>query len=90
MEGRNTMRYINTSEHDVDEMTPEEVEDNSLSETELEELYDEWLDEVYGDVPVAGLEFSTSRLLKEADPIAHRVGFLDWLDSYWTEVIESD
>ena len=45
---------------------------------ELEELYKEMLDECYGTVTVAGMEYETSRALYELDPIAYRVGFNDW------------
>lgn len=52
-----------------------------LQDYELEELYKEMLDEVYGVVKVAGYEYETSRTLQEIDPTAYRVGFNDWLDS---------
>jgi hypothetical protein len=52
-----------------------------LQDYELEELYKESLDEIYGTVKVAGYEYDTSRALYELDPIAYRVGFSDWLDS---------
>ena len=39
------------------------------------------LDECYGTISVAGMEYDTSRALYELDPIAYRVGFNDWLDS---------
>lgn len=45
-----------------------------------EERYDDMLDELYGDVEIAGLTYSTSRALKEIDPTAYRVGFADWED----------
>jgi len=44
------------------------------------EAYDEMLDEIYGDVNIAGHQYSTSRALSEVDPIAYRVGFSDYLD----------
>lgn len=43
--------------------------------------YDDMLDEVYPDLTVAGMGMSTSRVLKEVDPIAYRVGFSDWCDA---------
>lgn len=52
-----------------------------LQDYELEEQYKEMLDECYGTVKVAGMEYDTSRALYELDPIAYRVGFSDWLDS---------
>jgi hypothetical protein len=47
-----------------------------------EKDYDEFLDEVYGDVQIAGLKYSTSLALKEIDPVAYRCGFADW-ESEW-------
>lgn len=53
----------------------------ALADWELEGRYDEYLDEVYPSVSVAGYEYSTSRALKEIDPTAYRCGFVDWLDA---------
>lgn len=59
----------------------------TLSEYELAGMYDDMLDDVYGDVEIAGLTYSTSHALKEVDPIAYRVGFSDWLDAEgWEEL----
>lgn len=52
-----------------------------VSDYELHERYDDMLDDVYGEVSIAGYEYSTSNALKNVDPIAYRVGFADWLDS---------
>lgn len=49
------------------------------------EAYDDMLDEVYPD-QIFGIP--ASRILREVDPIAYRVGFSDWLDS--PEVSEDD
>lgn len=45
------------------------------------ELYRDMLDDVYGDVTVAGMTYTTSRALEVLDPIAFRVGFSDWTDA---------
>lgn len=47
------------------------------------EAYDDMLDEVYGEP----MGYPASRILREVDPIAYRVGFHDWLDA---EDIDSD
>lgn len=52
-----------------------------IPEHKLEDRYDEMLDDVYGDVEVAGMSYATSRVLKEIDDVAYRTGFNDWLDS---------
>ena len=48
--------------------------------------YDEMLDEVYA-LESKDFPYAASRVLREVDPIAYRVGFWDWLDS---EGIDSD
>ncbi len=52
-----------------------------IEESEAEELYSDMLDEAYGSVKIAGIEFSPSMILKELDPIAYSCGLSDWLDS---------
>lgn len=47
-----------------------------------EDEYDDFIDEIYGEtVMIAGCEYSTSRALKELDPIAYQCGYADWLDA---------
>lgn len=48
---------------------------------QLEEMYDDMLDDVYGTVEVASMTYDTSVLLKNADPIAYRVGMAEFADS---------
>ena len=56
-----------------------------LYEYDLEERFNEMLDEIYGTVSVAGIEFGASRVLEELDPIAHRTAMLDYADSLMRE-----
>lgn len=58
----------------------------TLQEYEAEKLYNDMLDDVYGDCEVAGMKYQTSRALKELDPIAYRCGLLDWADAEGYEV----
>lgn len=51
---------------------------SKMTEYEIEESYDMMLDDVYGIVTVAGMQYDTSRALKELDPIAYRVGMSDY------------
>ena len=44
-------------------------------------MFNDFLDNVYGEVEVAGMTFNTSRALDQLDPIAWRQRFLNWLDS---------
>lgn len=48
---------------------------------DIESLYNDMLDEVYGVVSIAGLEYSTSDALKRLDPIAYQCGLNDYIDS---------
>ena len=50
-----------------------------MTDYELHVMFDEWLDDVYGNAEIAGYEYQTSRVLKQVDPIAYRVGFSDWI-----------
>lgn len=55
-----------------------------LSMEQAEEMYDDMIDEIYGEVKV-GVTFSASRVLKELDPIAYRCGFNDYMDSLFED-----
>lgn len=53
---------------------------------DIESLYDDMLDDTYGVVSIAGLEYSTtSDALKRLDPIAYRCGLSDYIDSLLTD-----
>lgn len=52
-----------------------------LSPIDAEELYEETLRELYGDVKVCGFTMDAANVLRELDPIAFRTGMNDWLDS---------
>ena len=47
----------------------------------LKEQYDEMLDEVYGEIKIGTLTFSPSRVLRELDPTAYRIGLSEYEDS---------
>lgn len=46
----------------------------------IEERYDEMLDDLYGPVRIGTLTYDASRVLKEVDPIAYRVGLSEFED----------
>ena len=52
-----------------------------LNNRQLEEMYDEMLDDVYGDIEICGYHYPASKALFDVDPTAYRCGFNDWLDS---------
>jgi len=45
---------------------------------EIEQMYNDMLNDVYGVVKIAGFEYDTAYALKECDPIAYRVGLSDF------------
>ena len=61
----------------------EEIEEweYDLDYSDDKKLYDEYLDEVYGSVNVAGMTFDTSQTLQYLDPTAYRCGFNDFVDT---------
>lgn len=60
----------------------------NLSDHEAHEQYDDMLNEVYGDVEIAGMQYETARALKELDPIAYNTGFNDYYDNEEIEIEE--
>ena len=52
-----------------------------MTEYEALTAYNEMLNDVYGTVSVAGMEYETARVLAEIDPIAYRTGFNDYCDA---------
>jgi len=42
-----------------------------------EEKFEEYLDEIYGNVSICGYEYPAGQALREVDPIAFRVCFAD-------------
>jgi hypothetical protein len=52
-----------------------------ISENDLVNLFDEYLDETQEKVNVIGLEYLPSTILKTVDPIAYRVNISDFYDS---------
>lgn len=71
-------------EHMDEKEIKEAIENDELelvSDYDMEKMYEEMLDEVYPECKIAGMEYSTSRALKEMDPTAYRCGMNDWLDN---------
>ena len=52
-----------------------------FTDSEMEDRFQEDLDEVYGEVDIAGYSMSTGRILREIDYIAFRESFNNWIDS---------
>ena len=50
--------------------------------------YEQMLDDVYGDVEICGMTYSSSRALKLLDPVAYRCGKIDFESGYDLENCE--
>jgi hypothetical protein len=62
----------------------------NLTKQDLIERYEELLDEVYEPAKIGYSEFMPSRIFKELDPIAYRVGFDDYINSLIEDSILSE
>ena len=56
-----------------------------MTELELEERWDEALDEGQEPIQIGTLTYMPSQVLKAVDPIAYRIGKYDFADFYLTE-----
>ena len=52
-----------------------------MTDDEMEDRFQDTLDEIYSEVDIAGYSFGAGRALKELDYIAFREEFNNWLDS---------
>jgi predicted nucleic acid-binding Zn-ribbon protein len=68
----NVNQQINDKQKEIDSF------EYSCSDDE----YDEMLDDVHGDVEICGMSYSSSRALKELDPVAYRCGKIDYESDY--------
>jgi len=50
-----------------------------ITEKQALEMYDDMLDDCYGEVNVCGYTYTASYALEELDPIAYRCGFNDYM-----------
>jgi hypothetical protein len=56
-----------------------------LSMAEAEDMYDDMIDEVSGEVKIGSLTYIASEVLRRIDPIAYDCGFNDYLDSLFED-----
>lgn len=52
-----------------------------MTDDEMEDYFQEFLDDLYGIVDIAGHSFGTGSVLREMDYTAFREDFNNWLDS---------
>ena len=62
----------------LEEEPEEEEPQETITEQEAYEQYDQMLDDCWEDVKVCGFEYAPSNALKKLDPIAYRCGFSDF------------
>ena len=53
----------------------------NCGEIDIEERFNEMLDESYGEINICGSKYQASYALKEMDPTAHRCGMVDYESS---------
>lgn len=78
------MKYtFNGTEYtDIDEVLSDLIDELS----DDEEGYDDWLDEIYGEVTMGSHSWSPSKVLQEMDPIAYRCGIDDYTNGYYRDI----
>lgn len=61
-----------------------------MTESQLQELFEQYLDDVHPEVTICGCTFSPSRVLREMDPIRFKVSMSDYAsaDNMDIEVVE--
>lgn len=60
---------------------------------EIDQHYDDLLDEIYPDVKIGVCTFSASQILAKCDPIAYRCGIDDFVNQYsedYKQELEND
>ena len=57
-----------------------------ITETIDDNVYDDMLDECYGEVNIGGFKYATSIALKETDPTAYRCGKNDYYDNLSSDI----
>lgn len=65
------------------------LEDNGkdvYTYSEIEDLHEETLNEVYDDVKIGELTFSAGDIVRNLDPVAFRCGVSDWLSQEFEEI----
>lgn len=56
----------------------------------VEDYYwDDYLDDVYGEVEICGYKYCASRVLSLIDEVVYRCGKIDWLDGEYQDIVYS-
>lgn len=70
--------YVNDREVTEQEFR-EELESSVMAN--VEENYDDMLDDAYGEFTIGCCTFTASQILRECDPIAYRCGIADFVNA---------
>ena len=73
----------------TDEKIIEWLEENDrpvYTYSELEDLFEETLNDIYDDVKIEGLTFSAGQIVRNLDPVAFRCGVSDWWPEEFGEI----
>lgn len=57
-------------------------EDGNECEAELEGMFENYLNEIYGDIDICGLTYAAADALKRVDPIAYRCAYSDYTSEF--------
>ena len=64
----------------------EDYDQGKLEIMDLEECYDEMVDDCEGETMICGLKYRTSQVWKDTDRIAYDQGLIEYIDSRFTEL----
>lgn len=81
MKGGFIMKYIF---NDVVYETIEQAED--AVDNYARDIFDDYLDETYGNIDVAGLNYPCSQVFESVDPIAYRVALSDFSNALLADI----
>lgn len=60
----------------------------TISESDVEQMYRDMLDDVYGPAKIGGYEYDHATALESVDPTAYRCGFADYTSSLLEDYTE--
>ena len=75
--------YIDSREYQTAEDCAQDIIDHLG-----EDVYDELLNEAYGEIEICGYSYNAALALYRVDPIAYRCGMNDYYDSLYSELVD--
>ncbi len=68
----------------------QQQEEYENDEDNFKEQFDDYLDEVYEEIEILGLNYSPSYALKEIDETAYYEAFINWFSENQDKILEDD